>query len=161
MVIICDIIKNMKKIIIIIVLLLVVGGFLYVNRSKISLNDIADDSSKTLSNPSDVTQSDLINNISEISIKGTVLDNNQEFIDIGSYLQIKRDDNSESVYVVYYPLIDGVEKECLNKVDMSYLTINKIVEVKGMIIKEINGMKPKGLMVSTCESPEYYIKVIN
>lgn len=151
----------MKKIIIIIVLLLIIVGVFYINKSKIFLNNVADDSSKTLSNPSDITQGDLINNISEISIKGTVLDNNQEFTDIGSYLQIKRDDNSESVYVVYYPLIDGVEKECLNKVDMSHLSINKSVEVKGVIIKEIGGIKPKSLMISTCESSEYYIKVIN
>lgn len=51
----------------------------------------------------------------------------------------------------------GAEISCLNKVDVINVIMGTRVSVKGSAIKEIDGVKPQNLMLSTCDSPEYYI----
>ncbi len=98
-----------------------------------------------------------------ITTEGIVLENNMEDGRIGSYLHVKRTDTDGDLYVVYQSFENYKEIECINSnnIDPWDININDHVQVKGSKIKEIKGMKPISTMISTCGSPEYYIKVIN
>lgn len=102
-----------------------------------------------------------VTNTSEISAQGIVVDNNMENLDIGAYLQIKGSDGEGDIFVVYKPFVDRKESVCLNKVDAFAIGVGTLVEVKGIKIEERDGVKPKSLMISTCESLEYYIRDIS
>lgn len=96
-------------------------------------------------------------NISEISAQGIVVDNNLEN-PIGAYLQIKKSDGSGNISILYKPFKGSAESSCLNKINATRIGVGTLVEVKGVKIDNIDGVKPKSLMISTCESSEYYIR---
>jgi hypothetical protein len=99
--------------------------------------------------------------LSEVLAQGVVVQNNKESPNLGAFLHIKRSDTNEDVFVLYKPFVPGVERVCLNQTDASRIGVGTQVSVRGIIVTEIRGMKPRSLILSTCESLEYYITVLN
>ena len=95
-----------------------------------------------------------------IVVSGVVVDHNMENVMVGTYLELKNDEDNSSVFIVYNPYEGGVPKACLNKVDGHSIDLGKKIEARGTKIDEIGGKKVQTLMLSTCESNDSYIRVI-
>lgn len=98
----------------------------------------------------------------EVIAKGIVVDNNLENSEIGAYLHLKQQTTNDNLFVVYKPFLNGKQVDCLNPIDVSGISVkpSTVVEVRGKYLSKVNGQPPTNLMISTCESPTSYIKVI-
>ncbi len=98
----------------------------------------------------------------EVIAKGIVVDNNLENPEIGSYIHLKQQTTNDDLFVIYKPFLNGKQVDCLNPIDVSSISVkpSTVVEVKGKYLSKVNGQPPTNLMISACESPTSYIKVI-
>lgn len=117
---------------------------------------------KNLKQVIELSQHEIVNKKlgSEFLTTGVVVDHNLEDSNIlGGYVQIKLDLNKRDAFVIYNPYENGKQIDCMNKINTD-LVVGDNVEVRGVIIKELNSVEPVEMFISTCESSEYYIKKI-
>lgn len=117
---------------------------------------------KNLKEVISLSQNEIINKKlgSEFLTTGVVVDHNLEDVNIlGGYIQIKLNVNGKNAFVIYNPYISGKQSDCSNRLQVD-LEVGDIVEVRGVVITEINSVVPQEILISTCESNQYYIKKI-
>ena len=102
------------------------------------------------------------NDFIEVVTRGAVIDNSLENPEVGAYLHLKQQITNDDLFVVYKPFVNGKEADCLNPIDASGISVESstTVEVRGKYLSKVNGQTPAHLMISTCESPTSYIKVV-
>jgi hypothetical protein len=98
----------------------------------------------------------------EVYARGIVVDNSLENSDVGSYLHLKQQNTNDDIFVVYRPFASGKELDCLNPIDVHNISVRPptTVEVRGRYLNKVNGQTPQNLMISTCESQSFYIRIV-
>lgn len=88
------------------------------------------------------------------TLRGVVVENNMEDLEIGAYLHVVEKDTGKHFFVIYMPKDDD-DDTCAAKIKGYWIGRGDTVEVRGATLEQVDGAHVKGHVLTTCTNDSY------